>query len=172
MSQTIFIFPLQDILRGAMGQDVTLKKADCLHILGFLEHVIEAKAIASIMAAALGSSGRKLQRKGLTAFSITNKYQPGVLYFIADDGVLISGALVVGHTINRIGTIDTHRRKGYATKLIKCIEAIAIHDKWPELFSPVNPEVEGLFRQVGWEFARENLNPDGSHDMKPKWSSY
>lgn len=105
-------------------------------------------------------------------FSLANKIQPMSLYFITENDIMITGALVMGHSINRIGTLDTHRRKGYATKLIKCIEALAIEDKWPELFSPVDPNAQNLFKGLGWEFARENPNPDGSHDMKPKWSTY
>ena len=171
ISESILIVPLQDILRGAVGQG-SMKKEDCLHMLGFLETVIEAKVISRIIAAALGMEGPEVQGRALMGFGMMNKYQPLTLYFIHEDGVLIAGALIMGHTINRIGTIDTHRHKGYATKLIKCIEQIAKEDKWPVLFSPVNPELQGLFRKIGWEDAAELANPDGSIDMKPRWSSY
>jgi GNAT superfamily N-acetyltransferase len=170
--QEVTVILLQDIIRGLVGQDTRMSVETWTAVAAFLEHVIEAKSAVGLLCAAAGRLGPECQERGLLAFSMANRIKPMVLYLITENNVLITGALVIGHSINRIGTLDTYRGKGYATKLIKCIEAIAIQDKWPELFSPVDPNAQNLFKGLDWEFARENPNPDGSHDMKPKWSAY
>ena len=142
------------------------------HVAAFLEHVVKAKGAVGLLCAAAGLLAPEIQGRALLSFSLANKIQPTYLYFITENDVMITGALIAGHSINRIGTLDTHTKKGYATKLIKCIETMAIEDKWPDLYSPVDPNAQSLFKTLGWVFARDNPNPDGSHDMKPKWSTY
>lgn len=155
-----------------MGQDKRMSVETWRHVAAFLEHVVKAKAAVGLLCAAAGKLEPEIQRKGLMAFSLANKIEPMSLYFITENDIMITGALITGHSINRIGTLDTHTKKGYATKLIKCIEAMAIEDKWPDLYSPVDPNAQNLFKRLNWVFARDNPNRDGSHDMKPKWSTY
>jgi hypothetical protein len=172
MEKSLLVIPLKDILKGLTVGMTGLTKADSTQIAGFLQEVIKAKEISFILAAAAGMAGKDRQGLGIMAFSIIVKSENPTLYIIHENGVLISGALVISHTINRIGTLDTHRRRGYATTLLKCIEAIAVEDKWPTMFSPVDPEVIGLYEKVGWVLASERVNPDGTYDMKPKWANY
>lgn len=88
------------------------------------------------------------------------------MYCLKIEGKIVSVAIIGKNTIERIITIPKFRRQGYARLLIDIVADRMKENGVPFVFSPVKPEVFGLFEGIGWVKCGTGAR-DGTFDFCP-----
>jgi len=88
------------------------------------------------------------------------------MYCLKVNGKIVSVAIIKKNTIDRIITIPKFRARGYARLLIDIVTDRMKENGVPFVFSPVKPEVFGLFERIGWVRCGTGAR-DGTFDYCP-----